>query len=73
MLVQPPLQEPFRLDQMGRLTSPTWVAWLQNLVNTTNIDELFSNSLTFQSTDSSVSTVQQASANDAEMLYWLGF
>ena len=30
-MIPPPIQEPWKLDQLGRLTSTAWILWLQSI------------------------------------------
>jgi len=46
----PPIQVPFTIDQQGRLISPAWITWLQNLANLGQAEDVFSGVLTLQST-----------------------
>lgn len=48
MIKPPPIQEPWIVDQMGRLASPAWVLWLQDLANMSQLEDEFSNTLGFQ-------------------------
>ena len=62
----PPIQESWKLDQAGRLSSPAWIIWLQGLVNGDEAESLFSSSLTLQSTGDYSSRKVPAAADDTE-------
>lgn len=62
MIKPPPIQEPWRLDQNGKLFSSAWVLWLQDLVNSAQMDELFTGSLLSQSTN--MLSTETSSTND---------
>ena len=63
MITPPPINEPLRLDSMGRITSVPWILWMQGLIDSGVSEELFSNSLTLQST-ATISTSQSPTADD---------
>ena len=60
--VPPPIQEPWKLDQQGRLISPAWVLWLRSLSDSGSVADLFSDNLPLQSTEST-STIQPETAS----------
>lgn len=67
----PPIREPWKLDQTGRLVSPAWVLWLQDLVNAAQAEDMFSDSLTLQTTISSSSEDPQASSESSTEIQML--
>jgi len=64
----PPIQEPWKLDQFGRLRSPAWVLWLQGLVDSSSLNSLFSQELNFQSTQPISTSISSTSQDDIELI-----
>ena len=73
MIKPPPIQEPWKLDSFGRLVSHAWVLWLQEFSNSSNIDDLFVDTSSSQSTVSISSTHTGGSSNDSDVLIWMSF
>lgn len=73
MIKPPPIQEPWRLDAQGRLASPAWVLWFQDLISSQQLLDQFDSGLMLQSTIEETSETLNTNANDVEMLVWMSF
>lgn len=64
-LKPPPIKEPFRTDENGKVTSPVWALWMQELVNRAELEaalslmQLFQESMTVGTMDIQAHDVQQ--------------
>ena len=65
----PPIREPWKLDQTGKLVSMPWILWLQQLSTSVQTDGDVA-ALEGMMYNPSSSTAHN---NDSEMLAWLSF
>lgn len=68
----PPIREPWRLDDTGKLVSLPWILWLQRVAEGGQAEDLFSDALALVSTaegttQSVQGTTQSPSSSEVEL------